>query len=118
MTEIDSPEMPQPPAGAPVPVQKLKTDVPFFLLGLFTPIVLMIGVTFLSSWLNNALSGIIFMGVPVALLFAAAAMFLAGGRKGSSRLKSFGKGALWSFAAIPLLGLLLFGSCLIGGLPV
>ncbi|MHB1342171.1 MAG: hypothetical protein ACYC77_04300 [Coriobacteriia bacterium] len=110
------------PEPAPTPVSpagpaKLKTDVPFLILGLATPVVLFVAIVFVGSWLQNAFSGILMTAGPFLVLAVFLVLLNVGSRKGDARLKSYGKGGLLAFLAIPLLGLLAFGSCLIGGFP-
>ena len=125
---------PQPPVGsapqypsAPLPpvAAKLKTDIGFFLLGLFTPIV----VGGVAGALMTALSSVmpyddasgVAMGVlgialnalvPLMLVLFLVA-WLIGKQKGNVRLASFGKGGLWAYAVGALLALLAFGTCVI-----
>lgn len=108
---------PQPVPVAPTEKIKPKTDVPFLILGLATPVVLFVALVFFASWLQNALSGILMTAGPFVILAVFLVLLNIGSRRGDARLRSYGKGGLLAFLAIPLFGLLAFGSCLIGGFP-
>lgn len=121
-----APERPQPtppPGGAtplPAPVyvppaaSKPRTDVAFFLLGLFT--------LFVLGWvlaLMGGLPGVVglvaaaFPGSFIVLFVVFLVTMLAGRANGNVRLASYGKGGLWAFGVVALLLLVAFGTCLV-----
>lgn len=111
--------------SGPAPRVKLKTDIGFFLLGLFAPIVIggLAGglMTALSSAMtysdaSSVLVGVLglMMNALVPLMFVAFLVsWLVGGQKGNVKLASFGKGGVLAYAIGALLALLAFGTCVI-----
>jgi hypothetical protein len=119
VTDTRPPEEPLESAGAP-PAQtvgppepaKPKLSVSFLILGFLLPVALYAGVVaLLSSVDTNGVSFTVGFGVH---FIASLLMFAIGAAKARPRLKSFGLGGMLFYAVVALLGLLLFGSCLIG----
>jgi hypothetical protein len=122
----DEPGAPEPIAPPPPalddllepaePPEKPKTDVKFFLLGLFTPVVLellTIPAWFaLDSW-GGPVVGVVNMALPV-LFLVFLFLFLWGKSKQRVQVWSYGKGGMWAYAAYVLVALLAFGTCIVG----
>lgn len=119
------PAPPSRPAPTPIPPAKPKTNVGFFILGLFAPYVIGGIILGLMTALSNAMMysdataplfgvlGIAMNSITPLLFFAFLAAWLIGKQKGNVRLASFGKGGMWAYAIGALLALLAFGTCII-----
>ena len=138
MDETNLPENGNAPDAPPAPVPdrryftpeppvtpKAKTDPGFLVLGFFAPIVLNVLTGVIGTAVSGLFSGIYsgaagafywLIAVPAPMLFVAVIVsFFVGKQKGNVRLKSFGQGGLIFYAVALLLGLLLFGSCIVFG---
>jgi hypothetical protein len=103
--------------GVPEEPAKRKLATGWFALGFFVPLVAY-AVSFMlllggissggGSWLGYGLPAL-----NVAVFLAAAAAWLVGRAKGNNALRSLGLGALASYAVTALLGMLLFGACMV-----
>jgi hypothetical protein len=99
------------------PPPKPKTDWLFFILGLLTPAILYGGGVLVGSQLQGAFGGIFIttlFGLTFVLFVVFLLLFLRGKSTGNVKLRSYGKGGMWAYAAVPLFLLLAFGTCLFG----
>jgi hypothetical protein len=102
-------------SGAPVqPVTPGKPRIAwgYFILGLATPFVAW-GLLIALAGVFDSMTGV-FPVVAGALFFAQLLAAIIGGREGDTRLRSFGFGGLWAYGLVVLIGLLVFGTCVIG----
>ena len=106
-----APVAPPAPPAAPRP----KIDVLFLILGIATPFALGgLGYAFPDgTGTSIALTSFVLQG----LFFVFLGLWIWGKTKSINWLRSYGVGGMWAYAAVPLLLLVLFGTCLMGGLP-
>lgn len=117
--EWSLPEMPMQGDDGP----RQKPIVRFVVLGLFGVLVancvLSYGAAYAINSLYESLGDLMpplaLLGwLPAVLLFAASATaFLVGRRRGDNRMRSLGLGGMLAYAAVALIGLLVFGSCML-----
>jgi hypothetical protein len=100
--------------AVPAPARKPKppTNGVFFMLGMFTPFVVVAALTALTS--TFSVVGVLLSGLSVLMLVGFLIVLIVGRGNGNVRLASYGKGGLWAYAVAALLGLLAFGTCIVG----
>lgn len=119
MTEVPAPAPPAPPEPPMPPAPKPRIDVLFLVLGILTPYAI-VGVALGLGALFNDQGGVSIAIVTFALqglFFVFLGLWIWGKSKALNRLRSYGVGGMWSYAVVPLLMLVLFGTCLMGVLP-
>lgn len=107
---------PAPPAEeAPPALPKPKTNVPLFILGLFTPAALWAVALALSNFLNSGVFAGIGSLAAIVLFFVLLFAFIKTAKTGDAKVRSYTKGGLFGYLVIPLFLLIAFGTCIIGG---